>query len=80
MDFSQKFENEIKKYQNNPSDFFKDEIVRMKNVAGKMIKKISKVYSLFKTNTNESIQNFDFYHKYKKNEQSYSNKLNKIKK
>ena len=80
MDFSQKFENELKKYQDNPSDFFKDEIVRMKNVAGKMIKKISKVYSLFKTETNESIQNFDLYHKYKKNEQSYSNKLNKIKK
>lgn len=79
MDFSEKFENEIQKYKNNPSNFFKDEIFRIKNVAGKVIKKISKVYSLFKPKTNESIQNFDLYHKYKKNEQSYSSEIKKIK-
>ena len=79
MDLTQKFQKEVEKYQNNPSNFFKYEIKRMSNIAGKMIKKVSKVYSLFKKETNESIQNFDLYHKYKKTKQTYSNEIKKIK-
>ena len=79
MDLTQKFQKEVEKYLNDPSNFFKYEIKRMSNIAGKMIKKVSKVYSLFKKETNESIQNFDLYHKYKKTKQTYSNEIKKIK-
>jgi hypothetical protein len=61
-----KFINHISKYQNREMDFFKDECERFNYVATKLMKKISKIYSLIpneKEQTNESILNWDLHQK-----------------
>jgi hypothetical protein len=61
-----KFINHVAKYQNKEMDFFKDECERFNYVATKLIKKISKIYSLIpdeKEQTNESILNWDLHQK-----------------
>ena len=61
-----KFINHVTKYQNREMDFFKDECERFNYVATKLMKKISKIYSLIpdeKEQTNESILNWDLHQK-----------------
>jgi len=62
----EKFINHVSKYQNREMDFFKDECERFNYVATKLMKKISKIYSLIpdeKEQTNESILNWDLHQK-----------------
>ena len=62
----EKFINHVTKYQNREIDFFKDECERFNYVATKLMKKISKIYSLIpdeKEQTNESILNWDLHQK-----------------
>jgi len=56
-----KFLRKIQKF-NNPKDFFKNEEKLFKFVANNMIKKISKLYDMTKSE-NKSIKNWDLYHK-----------------
>jgi len=61
-----KFVNFVSKYQNREIDFFKDECERFNYEATKLMKKISKIYSLIpdeKEQTNESILNWDLHQK-----------------
>jgi hypothetical protein len=61
-----KYQNHVTKYANKEMDFFKDECERFNYVATKLIKRISKVYSLIpdeKEQTNESILNWDLHQK-----------------
>jgi hypothetical protein len=61
-----KYQNHVTKYANKEMDFFKDECERFNYVATKLIKRISKVYSLIpdeKKQTNESILNWDLHQK-----------------
>jgi len=57
----QKFLRKIQKF-NNTKDFFKNEEKLFKFVANNMIKKISKLYDMTKSE-NKSIKNWDLYHK-----------------
>jgi hypothetical protein len=61
-----KFLNHISKYQNNVHKFFVDECERFNYEATKLIKKISKIYSLIPSDneqTNESIINWELHQK-----------------
>jgi hypothetical protein len=61
-----KYKNYVTKYVDREMDFFKDECERFNYVATKLIKRISKVYSLIpdeKEQTNESILNWDLHQK-----------------
>jgi hypothetical protein len=61
-----KYRNHLKKYENREMDFFKDECERFNYVTTKLIKRISKVYSLIpdeKEQTNESILDWDLHQK-----------------
>lgn len=61
-----KFLNHIGKYQNNVHKFFVDECERFNYEATKLIKKISKIYSLIPSDneqTNESIINWELHQK-----------------
>jgi hypothetical protein len=61
-----KYQNHVTKYADREMDFFKDECERFNYVATKLIKRISKVYSLIpdeKEQTNESILNWDLHQK-----------------
>jgi hypothetical protein len=61
-----KFLNHISKYQNNVHKFFVDECERFNYEATKLIKKISKIYSLIPGDdeqTNESIINWELHQK-----------------
>ena len=61
-----KYKNHVTKYADREMDFFKDECERFSYVATKLIKRISKVYSLIpdeKEQTNESILDWDLHQK-----------------
>lgn len=61
-----KYWNYVMKYKNNEMKFFKDECERFNYVSTKLLKKISKIYSLIpddKEVTNESIINWELHHK-----------------
>lgn len=61
-----KFINHVSKYADRELDFFKDECERFNYIATKLMKKISKIYSLIpdeKEQTNESILNWDLHQK-----------------
>ena len=61
-----KFQNHVSKYENREMDFFKDECERFNYVSTKLMKKISKIYSLIpdeKEQTNESILDWDLHQK-----------------
>jgi hypothetical protein len=61
-----KYQNHVTKYENREIDFFKDECERFNYVATKLMKRISKVYSLIpdeKEQTNESILDWDLHQK-----------------
>jgi hypothetical protein len=60
------FNNHITKYRNREMDFFKDECERFNYVSTKLMKKISKIYSLIpdeKGQTNESILDWELHQK-----------------
>ena len=59
-----KFINHVIKYQDREMDFFKDECEMFNYESTKLMKKISKIYSLIpdeKEQTNESILNWDLH-------------------
>jgi hypothetical protein len=61
-----KYKNHVTKYANKEMDFFKDECERFNYVSTKLMKRISKVYSLIpeeKEQTNESILDWDLHQK-----------------
>ena len=61
-----KYKNHVTKYADREIDFFKDECERFNYVATKLMKKISKIYSLIpdeKEQTNESILDWDLHQK-----------------
>ena len=61
-----KYQNHVTKYENKEIDFFKDECERFNYVATKLMKRISKIYSLIpdeKEQTNESILDWDLHQK-----------------
>jgi hypothetical protein len=61
-----KFQNHVSKYENREIEFFKDECERFNYVATKLMKRISKVYSLIpdeKEQTNESILDWELHQK-----------------
>jgi hypothetical protein len=61
-----KYQNHVTKYANKEMDFFKDECERFNYVSTKLMKRISKVYSLIpeeKEQTNESIINWELHQK-----------------
>jgi hypothetical protein len=61
-----KYKNHVTKYADREMDFFKDECERFNYVATKLIKRISKVYSLIpdeKEQTNESILDWELHQK-----------------
>lgn len=65
-DIRRRFVNHVAKYQNKEMDFFKDECERFNYVATKLMKKISKIYSLLpdeKGQTNESILDWESHQK-----------------
>lgn len=60
------FVNHVSKYRNREMDFFKDECERFNYVSTKLMKKISKIYSLIpdeKGQTNESILDWELHQK-----------------
>jgi len=62
-----KYQNHVTKYENREIEFFKDECERFNYVATKLMKRISKVYSLIpdeKEQTNESILDWDLHQKF----------------
>ena len=61
-----KFLNHIARYRNKEEQFFVDECERFNYVSTKLIKKLSKIYSLIpdeKEQTNESILDWDLHQK-----------------
>ena len=61
-----KFINHVIKYENREMDYFKDECERFNYESTKLMKRISKIYSLIpdeKEQTNESILNWDLHQK-----------------
>lgn len=56
-----KFYNYVSKYQNNPIDFFKNEINNFQNVGNQVIKKIGKLYHMTTKNVTESIIDWDLH-------------------
>lgn len=71
-----KFYNEVTRFGDNYEAFFKYEIKNMRETAGKMIKKISKLYDYIQEvtpNDEKSIRNWDLHHKInkQKNEQYF---------
>jgi hypothetical protein len=62
-----KYSKRLQRFSDNYQDFYETLLRNNSIVANKMIKKISKVYSLIndKTQTNESIKDWELYHKIK---------------
>jgi hypothetical protein len=61
-----KYQNHVTKYANREIDFFKDECERFNYVSTKLMKRISKIYSLIpdeKGQTNESILDWELHQK-----------------
>jgi hypothetical protein len=69
----QKFLRKIQKF-NNTKDFFVNEEKLFKFVANNMIKKISKLYDMTKSD-NKSIKDWDLYHKVKKTDKNLSTQI-----
>jgi hypothetical protein len=64
-EFFKKYLQKLQKYEGNFEKYYKYEEKMFNFVATKMIKKISKVYSMTKNDTNESIINWELWHKVK---------------
>jgi hypothetical protein len=66
-DVFDKYIKRVKKYNDNYNEFFMSEEENMRNISTKVIRKIHKLYSLLPDKTtNESIINWELYHKIKK--------------
>jgi len=67
QDFLIKYVKRLRRFSNNYEDFYETLLRNNSVVAHKMIRKISKVYSLIedKTQTNESIKDWELYHEIK---------------
>ena len=66
-DVFNRYINRVRKYEDNYDEFFKNEELIMRNISTKIIRKIHKLYSLLPDKTtNESIINWELYHKIKK--------------
>jgi len=73
--FFEKYLARLRRFEGEPDDFFKHEIKYMSSVADKMIKKLSKLYSLI-GESSSSIINFDLYHKlYKKTKPKFTKEI-----
>jgi hypothetical protein len=72
-EYFQKFLKKIQKF-NNTKDFFVNEEKLFKFVANNMIKKISKLYDMTKSD-NKSIKDWDLYHKVKKTDKNLSTQI-----
>ena len=68
-----KFLRKIQKF-NNPKDFFKNEEKLFKFVANNIIKKISKLYDMTKSD-NKSIKDWDLYHKVNKTDKNLTTEI-----
>ena len=78
----QQFLKHVIKYENNPTQFFKDEINNFKNVSNKMIKRISKLYDMAKEDevVTESIIDWELHSwlmREKYGEVKFTDKINK---
>jgi len=74
------YQESLTRYKDDPIEFYKDEINESSSVAGRMVKKLSKLFSLVRESKNDSIIDFEKYQKlYKKVKPSYSNKIKKYK-
>jgi hypothetical protein len=84
--FFNNYLNKLSKYDGNYKQYFEHEAKMFNFVATKMIKKISKLYAMTKSETNESIINWELWHKIHGTEQkivtefSYLKQNNKQKK
>ena len=78
--FLMSYQQSLTRYKDNPIDFFKKEIKKSTILAGKMIKKLSKLFSMVNESKKHSISNFELYQKlYKKIKPSYSKEFKKYK-
>ena len=74
------YQESLTRYKDDPIEFYKDEINNSSIEAGKIIKKLSKLFSLVKESKSDSIFDFEKYQKlYKKVKPSFSKKINKYK-
>lgn len=72
------YQESLTRYKDDPIEFYKDEINDSSLVAGRMFKKLSKLFSLVKESKSSSIFDFEKYQKlYKKIKPSYSKKIKK---
>ena len=80
INFLMGYQESLTRYKDDPIEFYKDEINNSSIEAGKIIKKLSKLFSLVKESKTDSIFDFEKYQKlYKKVKPSFSKKINKYK-
>jgi len=74
------YQQSLMKYEDDPIEFYKEEINHSSMEAAKMVKKLSKLFSLVKESKEDSIIDFEKYQKlYKKIKPSFTKKIKKYK-
>lgn len=80
VNFLSGYQKSLSKYEDDPIEFYKNEIDHSSSVASKMVKKLSKLFSLVKESKENSIIDFEKYQKlYKKINPSFTKKIKKYK-
>jgi hypothetical protein len=80
VNFLSGYQKSLSKYEDDPIEFYKNEIDHSSSVASKMVKKLSKLFSLVKESKEDSIIDFEKYQKlYKKIKPSFTKKIKKYK-
>jgi hypothetical protein len=80
VNFLTGYQQSLMKYEDDPIEFYKEEINYSSMEAAKMVKKLSKLFSLVKESKQDSIIDFEKYQKlYKKIKPSFSKKIKKYK-
>jgi polyribonucleotide nucleotidyltransferase len=80
VNFLSGYQKSLSKYEDDPIEFYKNEIDHSSSVASKMVKKLSKLFSLVKESKENSIIDFEKYQKlYKKIKPSFTKKIKKYK-
>jgi hypothetical protein len=80
VNFLSGYQKSLSKYEDDPIEFYKNEIDHSSSVASKMVKKLSKLFSLVKESKEDSIIDFEKYQKlYKKINPSFTKKIKKYK-
>ena len=80
VNFLSGYQKSLSKYEDDPIEFYKNEIDHSSSVASKMVKKLSKLFSLDKESKEDSIIDFEKYQKlYKKINPSFTKKIKKYK-